>query len=103
MTSPMLGEPSHCPTGGSRFSESMQRLHRCLQQARSDEARVETMFNTWQKQWLSRRDEIAHRLEMIENHLSQIVPPAGKKAPATQLVVFSAAGDSNEMTADLRR
>ena len=93
MTSPMLGERSHCTTGGSRFSESLLRLHRCLQQARNDEARVETMFRAWQKQWLDRREQIAHRLEMIESQLSRIAPSAEKKASSPQLVVFGVPRD----------
>src|SRR4051812_36341497 len=102
MTSPTCGEHSRC-TNDSRFSDALSRLTRCLDQARNDEARVDTMYQTWQKRWAARRQEIAHRLEMIESQLSRIAPPAGKKAPVPQLVVFSAPADSDEMTAEIGR
>lgn len=102
MTSPTCGDPTRC-TNDPRFSEALSRLSRCLDQARNDEARVDTMYQTWQKRWAERRQEIAHRLEMIESQLSRIALPAGKKAPAPRLVVFAASADSDEMTADMRR
>jgi hypothetical protein len=102
MTTQTCGDQPRC-TNDSRFSEALSRLSRCLEQARDDEARVDTMYVTWQRRWAARRQEIAHRLEMIESQLSRIAVPAGKKAPVPQLVVFAAPADSEEMTADVGR
>jgi hypothetical protein len=83
---------------GARLGASLLRLNRGIEQARKDEARVESMFGAWQKQWSSRREIIAYRLEMIESQLARLVPPEERKASKPQLVVFSSARDPDDVT-----
>jgi hypothetical protein len=82
----------------SRVSEALLRLQHGIERSRRDEARIEGLFHAWQKQWASRRDLIAHRLEMIEQQLQKLVPGEGSAAPPPQLVVFGVPHDSDEMT-----
>lgn len=82
----------------SRLSEALLRLQNGIEQSRRDEARVETMFHAWQKQWSGRRELIAHRLEMIERQLERMIPKEGGDTKPPQLVVFGVPHDSDEMT-----
>jgi hypothetical protein len=82
----------------SRLSDALLRLQNGIEQSRRDEARVESMFQTWQKQWSGRRELIAHRLEMIERQLEKLMPKEGSDTPPPQLVVFGVPHDSDEMT-----
>ncbi len=56
----------------SRLGKSLLRLHSELEKTRQEEHHVEDLFADWEKQWSSRRTQIAQRLELIEGQLSQL-------------------------------
>jgi hypothetical protein len=98
MSSQPCRDRTEFETVRSRLSEALLRLQNGIEQSRRDEARVETMFHTWQKQWSGRRELIAHRLEMIERQLERLTPKEGGDSQPPQLVVFGVPHDSDEMT-----
>ena len=74
----------------SRIGESLIRLHQNLEQNRRNEACGESLFDSWQRRWSSRRDQIASRLQMIEEQLERLTGDAG---PAAR---FSIVGELQE-------
>ena len=56
------------------------------------------MFHTWQKQWSSRRELIAHRLTLIEEQLEKLNQTLEPTSRPPQLVVFGMPHDSDEVS-----
>ncbi len=56
----------------SRFSESLIRIHQSIEESRRNEARVEDLFQAWQKKWVRKRTQIKSRLELIEQQLDAL-------------------------------
>ncbi len=54
------------------------------------------MFITWQSKWAGRREQIAHRLALIEEQLEKIKQESDGALP--RLVVFGVPHDAEEMT-----
>jgi septation ring formation regulator EzrA len=54
------------------LGRSLVRLHRNLERNRNEEARVESLYVSWQEKWSNRRDQIARRLALIETQLDQL-------------------------------
>lgn len=59
----------------SRLGQSLLRLHHTLEMGRAAEEGVAGLLNSWQKKWSARREEIANRLEMIEQQLDKMGRP----------------------------
>jgi L-lactate utilization protein LutB len=57
----------------SRLGESLIRLQRHLVESRRSHDAAEDDFLSWQERWAHRRDQIAHRLELIDSQLEQLV------------------------------
>jgi len=53
----------------SRLGDSLVRLHHERDKTKQQERQSDDLFQQWQSQWSSRREQIARRLEMIEGHL----------------------------------
>ncbi len=73
----------------------MVRLHRDLEHNRNEEARVESLFISWQKKWSNRRDQIARRLTMMEAQLEKL---AGQTEQPPQLAVVGVPLDADQMS-----
>jgi hypothetical protein len=89
---------TECEPVRSRLGEALVRLQEGIEQSKRDEARIDGMFQAWQKQWSSRRELIAHRLQMIETQLERLMPKEPGQSKPPQLVVFGVPHDSDEMT-----
>jgi hypothetical protein len=98
MTSQLRQDRAESETVRSRLGDALVRLQEGIEQSRRDEARINGMFQTWQKQWSCRRELIAHRLEMIETQLERLMPKETGKSKPPQLVVFGVPHDSDQMT-----
>jgi hypothetical protein len=78
----------------SRLGQSLLRLHKTLEQGRIAEEGVESLLSSWQKKWSARRDEIANRLELIEQQLDEM----GRPSPAgPRLSIVGVPSDSDQM------
>jgi len=81
----------------SRLGRSLVHLHRNLEHNRNEEARVESLFVSWQKKWSNRRDQIASRLKMIETQLEQLAEQTEPEQPP-RLAVVGVPLDAEHMT-----
>ena len=79
----------------SRLGRSLVQLHRDLEHNRNEEARVESLFVSWQKKWSHRRDQIARRLAMIETQLEKL---ARQTEQPPQLAVVGLPFDAEQMS-----
>lgn len=78
----------------SRLGQSLMRLHNSMEQNRNDDMNVQSLFESWQQQWSSRRTQIARRLELIENQLENL---SDHPKPAPRLAVVGMPADAAEM------
>jgi len=93
MTTPSRADQPTFQVEHSRLGQSLLRLHRTLEQSRTEQENVESLMKSWQARWSTRRDEIARRLELIESQLQQM----GRSAPpAPRLSVVGAPADGGE-------
>lgn len=74
----------------SRLGESLLRLQRHLVESRQTHDAAEDEFLSWQERWAHRRDQIAHRLELIDSQLEKLVQ---ENAPHPQLTLVGSASD----------
>ena len=72
MPSSQLEDRRELQSVKSRLGRSLVRLHRNLEHNRDEEARVDSLFSSWQQKWSNRRDQIARRLALIETQLDQL-------------------------------
>lgn len=79
-------------TSRSRLGESLLRLQRHLTESRRTQNAAENDFLCWQERWAHRRDQIAHRLELIDSQLEQLVQ---ENAPLPQLMLVGASADES--------
>ncbi|MGE3316696.1 MAG: hypothetical protein AB7O26_16385 [Planctomycetaceae bacterium] len=79
----------------SRLGQSLLRLHQTLEQGRAAEEGVETLLSSWQKKWSTRRDEIANRLELIEQQLDELGRPS---TAGPRLSIVGVPIDADQMT-----
>ena len=100
-SSPRAGRPPF-QIAKSRLGLSLLRLHHTLEKRRGEEASVETLLNSWQKRWSTRRDEIARRLETIEQQLEQMGRPS-EPEPHLSLMVVHADADQKSPMGLIRR
>lgn len=77
-------------TSKSRLGESLLRLQRHLTESRRTHDAAENEFLSWQERWADRRDQIAHRLELIDSQLEQL---AQENAPQPQLMLVGTSLD----------
>ena len=57
----------------SRLSESLVRLQKTVQSARLRTSDAQTQFDEWLARWEQNRDQISHRLTLIDTHLQELV------------------------------
>ena len=100
-SSPRAGRPPF-QIAKSRLGLSLLRLHQKLEKSRGEEASVETLLNSWQKRWSTRRDEIARRLETIERQLEQMGRPS-EPEPHLSLTVVHADADQRSPLGLMRK
>ena len=79
---------SHRVIATSHLGRSLLRLHRRMEQTREEEARVEHLFRHWEESWSNRRDELARRLEMLEDQLAHLGEPSTPPPPRLAVVRF---------------
>jgi len=70
-------------------------LHYEVETTRQEERHIENLFAEWEKQWSSRRTQIARHLELIEDHLGRLNAEASD-APCFSIVGVPA--DAERMT-----
>jgi peptidoglycan hydrolase CwlO-like protein len=88
-------QPKLCLTSDQQqWGESLVRIHHEVERIREDEARRETRFTEWQQQWSKRKQEIARRLEMIEEQMEQM--SGETRSPQPRLAIFGAPADGTE-------
>jgi len=78
----------------SRLGQSLIRLHQSLEQNRHCDMNIQSLFESWQQKWSSRRAQIARRLELIENQLEDL---SDHPKPAPRLAVVGVPADGGEM------
>ena len=79
----------------SRLGRSLIQLRRDLEHNRNEEARVESLFASWQEKWSHRRDQIARRLAMMETQLEKL---AGQTKQSPQLAVVGLPFDAEQVS-----
>jgi hypothetical protein len=79
------------------LGESLIRLHQHLQENNREDAQVESLFDSWQRRWSSRRDQITSRLKMIETALERL---AGAPAPSPRFSVINTPCEPDDLTAE---
>jgi hypothetical protein len=57
----------------SRLSESLVRLQKTVQSARLRNSDAQSQFDEWLARWEQNRDQISHRLTLIDTHLQELV------------------------------
>ena len=57
----------------SRLSESLTRLQKTVQSARSRGSDAQSQFDEWLSRWESGREQIVQRLSLIDSHLEELV------------------------------
>ena len=78
----------------SRLGDSLVRLHHDCDKAKQQERQSDDLFQQWQAQWSSRREQIARRLEMIEGHLRTLNTT---ESTSPQLAVIGPPDDAARM------
>ena len=81
----------------SRVGRSLLCLHRGWQQNRNHLDRDDSVFALWQSRWAEHRDQIAHRLSLIESQLEKLGTQA--EQPPPRLALIGGPSDADEMTA----
>lgn len=71
---------------GSRLTESLQRLERTVQSARSTGSEAQAQFDQWCTRWEDSRDQITQRLSLIDGHLQSLL---GQPDPGPRLSVHA--------------
>jgi len=56
----------------SRLTETLNRLHEHVEQARDCERITEQLFEAWQNRWSDRREQVSRRLELIDMQLEAL-------------------------------
>ena len=79
----------------SRLGQSLLRLYRSLPQNRDHQDHVDSVFALWQSRWTEHRDQIAHRLSLIEAQLEKLDTQA--ESPL-RLALIGVPSDAKEMT-----
>ncbi len=74
----------------SRLAASLCRLRQDLHKGTADGEVTDAMYREWQKRWAGRREELVHRLRVIDMHLKELIP-CSEDSP--RLVVVGGAED----------
>ena len=95
MTASRIADSQKIESVKSRLGRSLIRIHQGSVANHVQQQHAKQLFDEWKKRWAHRRDQIAHRLELIEAQLEELSEPDHQHP---QLAIVTAPHGTDELS-----